>query len=243
MPKDKRIANRSRAVLAVIDDEDTRRRFAALLIGHGYDVQFTNAVLAFRLLKRRRCDLLLVEGTLRSAECPKFCRQVRTISDIALVLIVDTHDDSLVVEGLNAGADACVLRSGEDDATLARLRSVLRRTPSGNVGVGDGRILVFDGWRLDPRKRTLCDRDGRPQTLTAGEFDILHALARNPGRVLSRQELLEATRFGLAGPSDRSIDVHVRRLRQKIEPVPEDPIYVKTVRLGGYLLSHPVQIE
>ncbi len=216
LSKYKRIAGRSKVVLAVIDDEETRRRFASLLIGHGYDIHLTNATLALRLLKIRRFDLLMVEGKLPSAASLQFCRQVRFVSDIALVLIVDRHDDSIVVEGLNAGADACVLRVGEEDATLARLRSLLRRASSARARVEDTRVLMFDGWRIDPGKRTLHDRDGQTRTLTAGEFDILLALARNPGKVLSREELLEATRFGLAGPSERSIDVHVRRLRQKI---------------------------
>ncbi|KRD63339.1 response regulator transcription factor [Ensifer sp. Root278] len=243
LSKYKRIAGRSKVVLAVIDDEETRRRFASLLIGHGYDIHLTNATLALRLLKIRRFDLLVVEGKLPSAASLQFCRQVRFVSDIALVLIVDRHDDSIVVEGLNAGADACVLRVGEEDATLARLRSLLRRASSARARVEDTRVLMFDGWRIDPGKRTLHDRDGQTRTLTAGEFDILLALARNPGKVLSREELLEATRFGLAGPSERSIDVHVRRLRQKIEPDPDEPTYVKTVRLGGYLLAHTVEIE
>ncbi len=243
MLRDKRIAGRSKVVLAVIDDEETRLRFASLLIGHGYDIHLTNVTLALRILKVRRFDLVLVEGRTSSTECLRFCRQVRAMSDIALILIVDSHDDSIVVEGLNAGADAYVLRVGEDDATLARLRSVMRRTGLAAGGVDDARILVFDGWRIDPGKRTLHAPDGQERTLTAGEFDILLALARNPGRVLSREQLLDATRFGLAGPSERSVDVHVRRLRQKIEPAPDDPIYVKTVRLGGYLLAHIVKIE
>lgn len=241
--KDKRMAGSSKVVLAVIDDEETRRRFASLLISQGYDVQFTNATLALRLLKIRSFDLVVVEGKPPSAKCLRFCRQVRAISDIALVLIVDRHEDSIVVDGLNAGADACILRVGEEDGTLARLRSILRRAGSGRTPAEDTRILVFDGWRMDPGKRTLHDRDGQMKTLTAGEFDILLALARNPGKVLSREELLEATRFGLAGPSARSVDVHVRRLRQKIEPDPGKPTYVKTVRLGGYLLAHIVEIE
>ncbi len=243
MLRNKRIAGRSKAVLAVIDDEETRCRFASLLIGHGYDIHLTNATSALRLLKIRRFDLLVVEGEMPSTTCLQFCRQVRAMSDIALVLIVDRHGDSIVVEGLNAGADACILKVGEDDATLARLRSVLRRAGLGSAGVEDNRSLVFDGWRMDPGKRTLHDPDGQERTLTAGEFDILLALARNPGRVLSREQLLDATKFGLAGPSERSVDVHVRRLRQKIEPVPDDPIYVKTVRLGGYLLAHIVKFE
>ncbi|WP_104667843.1 response regulator transcription factor [Ensifer adhaerens] len=243
LPRKKRNAGRSRPVLAVIEDKDTRRRFASLLTSHGYDVQVTNATMALRLLTIRRFDLLLLEGRTPPMEWLKFCRQVRSVSDIALVLIADRHDDTLVVEGLNAGADASVLRVGEEDATLARLHSILRRTRSGTGGIEDARVLVFDGWRIDPQRRTLHNRDGQSTSLTAGEFDILLALARNSGRVLSRRELLEATRFGLAGPSERSVDVHVRRLRQKIEPVPDDPIYVKTVRLGGYMLTHTVEIQ
>ncbi|WDZ81688.1 winged helix-turn-helix domain-containing protein (plasmid) [Ensifer adhaerens] len=242
MPSIERIAQGAKKVVTVIKDEKLRHRFSALLVTQGYEVHQGNAATMRRLLTTRTFDLLVIDATASSKECLTLCRSVRSISDIALVLIVDSHDDRIVANGLDAGADAYVLRSGKAFDTLARLRSVLRRAGSGSPDQENLRAILFDGWRIDPRKRTLRDPAGHLRKLTSGEFDVLVVLARNPGKALSRRQLLEATRFGLAGPAERSIDVHIARLRKEIEPDPHHPIYVKTVRLGGYVFAQEVEL-
>jgi two-component system OmpR family response regulator len=103
------------------------------------------------------------------------------------------------------------------------------------------RPLQFCGWRIDPAGRQLQTPDGVVVALTSAEFDVLLAFCRNPGKVLSREQLLELTHGGLAGPVERSIDVHVSRIRQKIETDPGEPSLIKTVRLGGYIFTAVVE--
>jgi two-component system OmpR family response regulator len=100
--------------------------------------------------------------------------------------------------------------------------------------------LRFAGWQLDRAARSLANPQGRSVALTGGEFDLLCAFARHPGRVLSRDFLLEQTRGREAAPFDRTIDVQVGRLRKKIEADPDDPQIIKSVRGAGYILVPPV---
>lgn len=101
--------------------------------------------------------------------------------------------------------------------------------------------MRFDGWLIDPIRRQLHDPSNARVSLTTTEFDLLLALCRNAGRILTREELLSLTHAGLAGPIDRSIDVHISRLRQKIEQNPKEPVLLQTVRLGGYMFTAAVQ--
>ena len=104
-------------------------------------------------------------------------------------------------------------------------------------------VLVFEGWEIDPASRQVRNPHGIQVQMTSAEFDLLLAFCRNPNRVLSREQLLELTHSGLAGPIERSIDVHVSRVRQKIESDPHDPFLIKTVRLGGYILTARVSMK
>jgi two-component system OmpR family response regulator len=103
------------------------------------------------------------------------------------------------------------------------------------------RALRFAGWQIDPAARELRDPSGVQVMLTSAEFDLLLAFCSRPGRILSRDQLLELTHGGAAGPIERSIDVHVSRVRQKIEPDPREPTLIKTVRLGGYVFTPAVE--
>ena len=130
---------------------------------------------------------------------------------------------------------------------VARIKAVLRRiTPNeaaGSDGITPGAsqgTLRFAGWGLDIPARRLVDPHGQDVTLTTGEFDLLCAFAKQPGRVLSRDFLLEQTRGREAGPFDRTIDVQVGRLRKKLGDDGDDPKIIKSVRSAGYVLVPPV---
>ena len=112
-----------------------------------------------------------------------------------------------------------------------------------SVAPGEKTRLRFAQWELDTAALRLCDTQGRDMPLTSGEFDLLSVFARTPGRVLSRDFLLEQTRGRSAGPFDRTIDVQVGRLRRKLEVDPEDPQIIKSVRGAGYILVPPVAAE
>jgi two-component system OmpR family response regulator len=148
------------------------------------------------------------------------------------------------IVGLEIGADDYVTKPFNSRELVARIRALLRRA-QGEAGPAPGRLrrLCFAGWRIEPTARQLHDPDGVRVAMTSAEFDLLLAFCQNPGRILSREQLLDLTHGGLAGPVERSIDVHVSRLRQKIEPNPRDPLLIKTVRLGGYVFTPVVEYE
>jgi two-component system, OmpR family, response regulator len=102
-------------------------------------------------------------------------------------------------------------------------------------------VRVFEGWSLDLAKRELRAPDGTLVPLTAGEYDLLAAIVERPGRVLSRDQLLDLTRGRDAVPFDRSVDVQISRLRRKLEPDPKEPQIIKTVRGGGYVFACEVR--
>jgi two-component system OmpR family response regulator len=146
------------------------------------------------------------------------------------------------IVGLEIGADDYVNKPFNSRELVARIRAVLRRV---RISGGQGRQRVgprrFAGWRIYPTERRLLNPEGVSVTTTSAEFDLLLAFSQHPGEVLSREQLLELTYGGLAGPVDRSVDVHVSRIRQKIEPDPRDPSLIKTVRLGGYIFTPEVE--
>jgi two-component system OmpR family response regulator len=118
--------------------------------------------------------------------------------------------------GLEIGADDYVTKPFSTREVLARIRSLLRRASYAPEEGDASRLLRFDDWTIDPKRRVVRNPGGARVSLTTTEFDLLLALCRNPNRILSREQLLSMTHGGLAGPVERSVDVHISRLRQKV---------------------------
>ncbi len=140
------------------------------------------------------------------------------------------------------GADDYVAKPFGPRELLARIRAVLRRAavPLPGAPPGVGQVFEFLGWRLDVARRRLYSPAGALVNLRAAEFDILLALVERPRRVLTRDQLLDIARGRTTASFDRSIDVHISRLRRRIEEDPKEPALIKTVRTGGYLFAAPV---
>ncbi len=187
---------------------------------------------ALQQLSAQRFDILLVDIMLPGMDGLTLTRKIRERWNTPLIMVTARGDDADKIVGLELGADDYIAKPFNPRELLARVRAVLRRAEPGDQPKFQSGGLLID---FAAREVTV---DGKRQTLTAHEYELLCALARNAGRVLTRDQLLEQMKGDHADEAfDRSIDVHVSRLRQKIEPDPRHPRFVKTVRGAGYLLA------
>ncbi len=193
-------------------------------------------------LARGRVDLILLDIMLPGETGQSICNRLRYTSKIPIIMVTALGEEVDRVLGLELGADDYITKPFSSRELVARIRAVLRRTQNEPVAAGPSvREYRFGDWRVSVAERQLYGRNGARITLTSAEFDLLLVFCENPGRPLGREVLLELTRSGLAGPTDRTVDVHISRIRQKIEPDPRNPTLIKTVRLGGYQLTPEVE--
>ncbi|MDP9898705.1 winged helix-turn-helix domain-containing protein [Variovorax ginsengisoli] len=238
--------------IAVLDDDvDITLLLANYLQGHGFRVtQVHNGSALMALMDNDPADLVLLDLGLPGEDGFSIARRVRESWRCGLVIVTGRGDAVDKVVGLEVGADDYVTKPFDLRELVARVKAVLRRTTpetpvapapaSAVLAAAPSDKLRFAGWQLDTAARSLRNPNGEDVTLTSGEFDLLKAFARHPGRVLSRDFLLEQTRGREAAPFDRTVDVQVGRLRKKIEADSDDPQIIKSVRGAGYILVPPV---
>lgn len=240
--------------IAVLDDEiDITQLLANYLQSHGFRVtQLHNGPSLMTLMDSDPADLVLLDLGLPGEDGFSIARRMRENWRCGLVIVTGRGDAVDKVVGLEVGADDYVTKPFDLRELVARVKAVLRRLAPNEASAvpaaaapasaapGASDRLRFAGWQLDLAARSLTNPQGQNVPLTGGEFDLLCAFARHPGRVLSRDFLLEQTRGREAAPFDRTIDVQVGRLRKKIEADPDDPQIVKSVRGAGYILVPPV---
>jgi two-component system OmpR family response regulator len=171
------------------------------------------------------------------------CRELRARGKLPIIMLTAIGDETDRVVGLEMGADDYLAKPFGPRELLARIRAVLRRAAVPLPGSGTARVFVFLGWRLDAARRQLYSPAGALVDLRAAEFDILLALVERPQRVLTRDQLLDIARGRATASFDRSIDVHISRLRRRIEPDPKEPAMIKTVRSAGYFFAAPVTLD
>ena len=187
---------------------------------------------ALSALASDRFDILLVDIMLPGMDGLTLTKKIRERWSMPVIMVTARDEDTDKIVGLELGADDYLAKPFNPRELLARIRAVLRRAQ----GVVEEGHFTSGGLTIDFGAREVTV-DGKRQALTTHEFELLCALAKNAGRVLSRERLLDLVKGAAADDAfDRSIDVHVSRLRQKIEPDPRHPRYVKTVRGAGYLL-------
>jgi two-component system OmpR family response regulator len=186
-------------------------------------------------------DLVVLDIMLPGESGLSICSRLRVNTNIPVLMLtaVDGEIDRII--GLEIGADDYVTKPFNLRELIARIRGLLRRSASTPSKDARQKAFRFDGWKVDPVRRQVHDPSNARVAMTTHEFDLLLAFCRHPGRVLTREQLLGVTHAGLAGPIERSVDVHVSRLRQKLEADPRDPSLLKTVRLGGYLFTAAVE--
>jgi two-component system OmpR family response regulator len=220
--------------LLIEDDRKLASLLREFLAQHGVEATVAeDSHHALRELSGQRYDILLLDLMLPGMDGLSLTRRIRERWKTPIIMVTARGDDADKIVGLELGADDYLAKPFNPRELLARIRAVLRRAPA----EAEAPVFESGGLRIDFAAREVRV-DGLRQSLTAHEYDLLSALARNSGRVLSRDQLLELVKGEDADDAfDRSIDVHVSRLRQKIEPDPRHPRYVKTVRGAGYLLA------
>ncbi|MGY2050364.1 response regulator [Methylobacterium sp. JK268] len=230
-------------ILLVEDDREISQLVARYLRGSDLRVSVAGDAREMdRLLADSRVDLIVLDLMLPGEDGLSVCRRLRAQSTVPILMLTAKGEEIDRIVGLELGADDYLAKPFNPRELLARIRAVLRR---GNGGGGtrdeEGpRRLGFAGFVLDAGLRQLLNPDGAQVALTAAEFDLLHAMCLRPGRVLSRDQLLDLTQGRAPGPFERSIDVLVSRIRQKIERDPRNPEMIKTIRSGGYVFTPDV---
>ena len=230
------------AHIAIVDDEpDITQLLGSYLQAQGFRVTALHSGHALmQLMRSDQPALVLLDLGLPGEDGFTIARQLREHWRCGLVIVTGRGDAIDKVVGLEVGADDYVTKPFDLRELLARIKAVLRRLqpaePVAEAPPASSERLAFAGFQLDAPARRLLSPDGQEVLLTSGEFDLLLAFAQHPGRVLSRDFLLEHTRGREAGPFDRTIDVQVGRLRKKLEPEAETPQLIKSVRGAGYIL-------
>ncbi|MEO5690237.1 MAG: winged helix-turn-helix domain-containing protein [Burkholderiaceae bacterium] len=245
--------------IAVLDDEvEITILLANYLQGRGFRVsQLHTGRELMALLDSDPPAAVLLDLGLPGEDGLAIARQLRERSQCGLIIVTGRGDSVDKVVGLEIGADDYVTKPVDLRELLARITAILRRTafaeaPAVRISPvvtaaaplsARASSRIFAGWALDTGARTLADANGDEVSLTTGEFELLRVLTEHPGRVLSRDFLMEQTRRREAGPFDRTIDVQIGRLRKKIEIDVEDPRIIKSVRGAGYVLVPEVTVR
>lgn len=229
-------------LLIVDDDADIVALLSRYLSAHGFQVcAAANGAELRAHVETTGADVILLDLGLPDEDGLALLRYLQSAWNGPVIVVSGRGESVEKVVGLELGADDFVSKPFDLRELLARIRSVMRRTTKANpISASRGRIFEFAGFRLDATCRQLTDARGDEVALTTGDFQLLCALLEKPRQVLSRDELMAALYRREASPFDRAIDMGIGRLRRKIEPDPEAPVLIRTVRGTGYLFAADV---
>jgi DNA-binding response OmpR family regulator len=224
-------------VLIIDDDARLTDMLRAYLTGAGFSVEArpTGAAGVDALARHGAgppFDVVVLDIMLPDMDGLETCRRLRAVSDVPILMLSARGEDTDRIVGLEIGADDYLAKPFNPRELQARLKAILRRR-NGEVG---GQTLRFGRMEIDPGSRTVRI-DETTASLTSYQFDLLHVLARHPGKAMSRERLMDLVRGEDLDALDRSIDVHVSRIRAAIEDDPAHPRRIITVRGAGYLFA------
>ena len=238
-------------ILVTDDDPQVRAMLRRYLAAEGFDVtEAANGGEMRTAFAQGRFDLVLLDLAMPGEDGLTLTRQIRQTSAVPIIILSGKDEVIDRVAGLEVGADDYIAKPFHLREVLARIRTVLRRMapavaapavePSPGRHAAEGEVLMFDGWKLAIDRRELHRPDGAAVALTTGEFDLLRALAGNPNRALTRDQIMDLVKGRDWAAFDRTIDAQIARLRRKIEDDPANPAIIKTVRGVGYLFAAAV---
>lgn len=235
-------------ILVVDDDHDIREMVADYLRKNGFRTSLAADGREMRaILDTNAVDLIVLDVMMPGDDGLVLSRNLRASKHKAIPVIMLTARDDATdrIIGLEMGADDYITKPFSPRELLARINAVIRRTrmlPPNLQVTEASRLLEFGQWRLDTTARHLLDQQGTAVALSGAEFRLLRVFLDHPQRVLSRDQLLSLTQGREAELFDRSIDLLVSRLRQRLKDDPREPSYIKTVRSEGYVFSLPVTL-
>ena len=222
-------------ILMIEDDEDLASMLGEYLQGAGVQVEAAyDATSGLAALARARPDAVILDVMLPDLDGFEVCRRIRANSDVPIIMLTARGDDADRIVGLELGADDYLPKPFNPRELLARIHAVLRRSARAQSSVGE--VMRFGRLEIDAASRQVTLGDAAC-SLTGYQFDVLHVLASNAGRVMSREQLMDRLRGESLEAFDRSIDVHVSRIRAAIEDDPHHPRRIITVRGAGYVFA------
>jgi two-component system phosphate regulon response regulator OmpR len=227
-----------KATILIVDDEpDLRDVLHEYFVGQGYSAHGAESAAAARTLAaQHRFDLALLDIAMPGEDGLSLARHLRErYRDLAVIMLTSAGTVVDRIVGLEIGADDYVTKPFDPRELLARVKTVLRRTsPAASAEIGDDRVRI-GRCVLDRNAHRLLDETGEELPMTPLEFTLLKVLSENPNRVLTRERIMSLSGRSDWDPLDRSVDLRILRLRKKIEPDPEHPQYIRTVRSEGYM--------
>lgn len=245
------------AKILIVDDEaDLRELLVERLNGHEFSAVAVNGGQAmFEELAKDKYDLILLDVMMPGEDGLTLCRKLRSSGTeagrIPIIFLTALGETTDRIVGLELGADDYLPKPFETRELMARIRAVLRRSSSlsesspSSVGLAapcnETDNWLFDEWQLNPLARHLIDSEGRVLPLSAAEYRLLVYFLNNPGRVLTRDQIMDHVAGRNADAFDRSIDVQISRLRGKLRDNGKEPRIIRTMRGDGYVLSVPVK--
>ena len=224
----------SRRVLVVDDEKLIVKGIRFSLEQDGYDVDCAyDGEEALKLAKENAYDIILLDVMLPKYDGFEVCQQIREYSDVPIIMLTAKGDDMDKILGLDYGADDYITKPFNILEVKARIKAIMRRISKQNKDQENEKVIVKGEMKIDCESRRVVIA-GKEINLTAKEFDLLELLAMNPNKVYSRENLLNIV-WGYEYPGDvRTVDVHIRRLREKIEANPSESKYVHTKWGVGY---------
>ena len=228
--------------ILVVDDEKLLVKGITFnLQNEGYEVEAAyDGATAVELARRGDFDLIILDWMMPEKSGSEACMEIRTFSDVPIIMLTAKSEDSDKIMGFACGADDYVTKPFNILELKARIRALLRRASGSRRQQKECSLLECRGFTLDMSQRVAL-REGRVVELTAKEYELLEVLMKNPRHVFSREKLMDRV-WGYTYAGDyRTVDVHIRRLREKLEPDPAQPKYILTKWGVGYYFQDEEQ--